>query len=100
MNCRSYLSIQLIRFLNPLSWSYDIVSLLYILVEFSKLGYQCNYIFCDPGKSNNNVERSTEMTRSEHANGGDRGLQMVTEEYKLPLVWIDLEMTGMHSLHQ
>lgn len=40
------------------------------------------------------------MTRSEHANGGDRGLQMVTEEYKLPLVWIDLEMTGMHSLHQ
>lgn len=34
------------------------------------------------------------MTLSKKDNGGPQSLEVVAGDYKLPLVWIDLEMTG------
>lgn len=37
-----------------------------------------------------------EMTHTKHDNGNHQSLEILTGEYRLPLVWIDLEMTGLN----
>ncbi|XP_052181988.1 oligoribonuclease [Diospyros lotus] len=51
------------------------------------------------GKGKKKSESSGNMAVSKNDNGGQRNDQMVLEEYKLPLVWIDLEMTGLNIEH-
>jgi len=48
------------------------------------------------GKGKKKGDSSADMTLSKKDNGGPQSLEVVSGDYKLPLVWIDLEMTGLH----
>jgi len=48
------------------------------------------------GKGKKKDDSSGDATFSKNENGGRRSLVNVLEEYKMPLVWIDLEMTGLN----
>lgn len=50
--------------------------------------------FCDAGKNKKKSERSGDIILSKDENSSQQNLKVVSGEYKLPLVWIDLEMTG------
>lgn len=48
------------------------------------------------GKAKKKGDSSGETIVTKSDNGYQQRLEMASGEYKLPLVWIDLEMTGMH----
>ena len=52
-------------------------------------------MFSDTGKREKKVNGSNSMLPVEK---GKQNLVMHPEEYKLPLVWIDMEMTGKYVL--
>ncbi|CAL5333889.1 unnamed protein product [Camellia sinensis] len=47
------------------------------------------------GKGKKKDDSSGDMTVSNNDNAGQKNLEMGSGEYKMPLVWIDLEMTGL-----
>ncbi|XP_059659938.1 oligoribonuclease isoform X3 [Cornus florida] len=47
------------------------------------------------GKAKRKGDSSKDKTLSKNENGDLQSPEVVSEEYKLPLVWIDLEMTGL-----
>ncbi|KAG5525787.1 hypothetical protein RHGRI_032168 [Rhododendron griersonianum] len=48
------------------------------------------------GKGKKKGDSSAGMTLSKNNNGVPQSLEVVSGDYKLPLVWIDLEMTGLN----
>lgn len=62
-------------------------------IDFSILGYQ-QYNFEIAGKGKKKSDNSGETSLSKNENGGHRSLGEASGEYRMPLVWIDLEMTG------
>lgn len=48
------------------------------------------------GKNKKKSERSGDIILSKDENSSQQNLKVVSDEYKLPLVWIDLEMTGLN----
>lgn len=54
--------------------------------------------FVDTGKSKKKVNGRVDKLLVENEKQCQQNMAMPSVEYKLPLVWIDLEMTGRHML--
>lgn len=54
--------------------------------------------FVDTGKSKKKVNRLDDKLLVENEKQCQQNIVMPSVAYKLPLVWIDLEMTGRHML--
>ncbi|XP_074309547.1 oligoribonuclease [Silene latifolia] len=50
----------------------------------------------DAGTSNSNGKSSSDKLAAENGNNKDEKLSAPASEFRLPLVWIDLEMTGLN----
>ncbi|THG16159.1 hypothetical protein TEA_014470 [Camellia sinensis var. sinensis] len=48
------------------------------------------------GKGKKKADSPGDMTLSKDENGGQQSIEKVSGEYKMPLAWIDLEMTGLN----
>ena len=51
----------------------------------------------ETGKSESNGKGSTDAAVVTQEKQSEPNSALLSENYKLPLVWIDLEMTGKHS---
>ncbi|XP_047317436.1 oligoribonuclease [Impatiens glandulifera] len=47
------------------------------------------------GKGKNKIDNTSDTITSEKENGAESSLEVPSSHYKMPLVWIDLEMTGL-----
>lgn len=66
-----------------------------VLILFYFPSKKCQLISAEKGKKKDSS--SGEITDTKKKNGGQQIVEVNRGEYRLPLVWIDLEMTGEYK---